>query len=234
MYSPICSWTMRPSLSLKTYDLLRRNLLYITIFLVLTAFTNDEARQANSAFEAGNYEEAEELYKAAIESTPDNYKLYFNLGNAQAKQGKVEEAIESFLEFRTLAESPQDKSLAEYNIGTLLAEDQKWKPAATHFKNALKLDPSDLDAKHNYERALAEIQNEEDQGGEEQNQENQPPPEPSEYAIAMKKQAEKLVADRRYQDAYNLMQRALEADDTVRAFNDFIERIRNVSEINSN
>lgn len=225
---------MRPSPSLKIYDPLRKNLLYIALFLVLTAFSNDEARQANSAFEQGNYEQAEELYKSAIEASPENYKLYFNLGNTQAKQGKIEEAIDSFMEFRSLAESPKEKSLAEYNIGTLLAEDQKWKPSATHFKNALKLNPSDLDAKHNYERALAEIQNEEDEGGEEQNQENQPPPEPSEYAIAMKKQAEKLVAERRYQDAYNLMQRALEADDTVRAFNDFIERIRNVSEINSN
>lgn len=225
---------MKRSPSQKTYDFLKRNLCYIALFLVLTAFTNDEARKANSAFEEGNYEEAETLYQAAIEASPDNYKLYFNLGNAQAKQGKIEEAIDSFMEFRSLAESPQDKSMAEYNIGTLLAEDRKWKPAATHFKNALKLDPSDLDAKHNYERALAEVQNEEEEGGEEQNQENQPPPEPSEYAIAMKKQAEKLVAERRYQDAYNLMQRALEADDTVRAFNDFIERIRNVSEINSN
>lgn len=225
---------MKPLPLPKTFDHLKRNLLYIALFLVFTAFTNDEARQANSAFQEGNYEEAEELYKAAIEASPDDYKLYFNLGNAQAKQGKIEEAIDSFMEFRSLAESPQDKSSAEYNIGTLLAEDRKWKPAATHFKNALKLDPSDLDAKHNYERALAEIQNEEDEGGEEQNQENQPPPEPSEYAVAMKKQAEKLVAERRYQDAYNLMQRALEADDTVRAFNDFIERIRNVSEINSN
>ncbi|MFP8489529.1 tetratricopeptide repeat protein [Gracilimonas sp. Q87] len=225
---------MKPSPSLKIFDILKRNLIYIALLLILSAFTNDEARQANSAFDKGNYEEAEELYKAAIEVSPDNYKLYFNLGNAQAKQGKVEEAIESFMEFRSLAESPQDKSMAEYNIGTLLAEDQKWKPAATHFKNALKLNSSDLDAKHNYERALAEMQNEEDEGGDEQNQEKQQPPEPSEYAIAMKKQAEKLVAEQRYQDAYNLMQRALEADDTVRAFNDFIERIRNVSEINSN
>lgn len=225
---------MKPSPSLKISDILKRNLLYIALLLILSAFTNDEARQANSAFEKGNYEKAEELYKAAIEVSPDNYKLYFNLGNAQAKQGKVEQAIESFMEFRSLAESPQDKSMAEYNIGTLLAEDQNWKPAAAHFKNALKLNSSDLDAKHNYERALAEIQNEEDEGGEEQNKEKQPPPEPSEYAIAMKKQAEKLVAEQRYQDAYNLMQRALEADDTVRAFNDFIERIRNVSEINSN
>lgn len=226
---------MKPSPSLKTSDILKRNLIYIALFLILSAFTNDEARQANSAFEEGNYEKAEELYKAAIEVSPDNYKLYFNLGNAQAKQGKIEEAIDSFMEFRSQAENPKDKSMAEYNIGTMLAEDQKWKPAATHFKNALKLNPSDLEAKHNYERALSEIKNEEDdEGGDEQNQENQPPPEPSEYALAMKKQAEKLVAERRYQDAYNLMQKALEADDTVRAFNDFIKRIRDISEINSN
>lgn len=226
---------MKPSPSLKTSDILKPYFIYIALFLSFSGFTSDEARQANSAFEEGNYEQAEELYKAAIEASPDNFKLYFNLGNAQAKQGKIEEAIDSFMEFRSLAESPEDKSMAEYNIGTLLAEDQKWKPAATHFKNALKFNPSDLEAKHNYERALAEIKNEEeDEGNKEQNQENQPPPEPSEYALAMKKQAEKLVAEQRYQDAYNLMQRALEADDTVRAFNDFIERIRSVSEINSN
>lgn len=207
---------------------------YSLLFLLLTASAVDDGRKANEAYNNGNYEEAEQLYISAIEQEPDNARLYFNLGNAQAKQGKVEEAIQSFMEFRSLTESAQEKSMAEYNIGTLLAEDAKWKPAASHFKNALKFNPSDMDAKHNYERALAQQEKEEDENGEDQNQENQPPPEPSEYALAMKKQAEKLVAQRRYTDAYNLMQRALEADDTVRAFNDFIERIKNVSDINSN
>lgn len=208
---------------------------YIILFLLLTGSSVNDGRKANEAYENGNYTEAEQLYKSAIEQEPDNAKLYFNLGNAQAKQGKIEEAIRSFMEFRSLTESPREKAKAEYNIGTLLAENRKWKPAASHFKNALKLNPRDMDAKHNYERALAEQQEEEGEGEDQQNQQNQPPPEPSEYAIAMKKQAEKLVAQRKYAEAYNLMQRALDADETVRAFNDFIERTKNVSDIdNSN
>lgn len=208
---------------------------YIAILLFLTASAVNDGRKANEAYESGDYEQAEQLYLTAIEQDPDNAKLYFNLGNAQAKQGKVEDAIQSYMEFRGLAASPQDKAIAEYNIGTLLAEGQKWKPAATHFKNALKLNPSDPDAKHNYEQALTKQQEqEEEQEGQDENQQNQPPPEPSEYALAMKEQAEKLVAQRKYSEAYNLMQRALDADETVRAFNDFIERIKNVSDIDSN
>ena len=195
----------------------------------------NDGREANKAYEEGNYEQAETLYMAAIEEEPENAKLYFNLGNARAKQGKVEKAIEAFMEYRNLTMAPEEKSLAEYNIGTMLAEQEKWDPAATHFKNALKLNPLDMDAKHNYERALAKQEEEEqDQEGQDENQQNQPPPEPSEYALAMKKQAEKLVAERKYNEAYELMQRALAADETVQAFKDFIERIKNVSDINSN
>lgn len=208
---------------------------YITLFLLLTASALNDGRKANEAYKNGNYEEAEQLYISAIEQEPDNAKLYFNLGNARAKQGKIEEAIDSFMEYRSLVESPEEKALAEYNIGTLLADNKQWKPAASHFKNALKLNPQDLDTKHNFERALAEQEGDnEEEDGQDENQENQPPPEPSEYALAMKKQAEKLIAERRYNEAYNLMQRALEDDETVAAFRDFIERIKNISDIDSN
>lgn len=209
---------------------------YIALFFLLTASAISDGRKANEAYENGNYEEAEQLYLAAIEQEPENGKLYFNLGNAQAKQGKVEEAIQSFMESKAILESPEDKALAEYNIGTLLAEGRKWKPAASHFKNALKLNPTNFQIKHNYERALAEIEKEEEQNqdGQDQNQENQPPPEPSEYALAMKKRAEKLVEQRKYQDAYNLMQQALDADETVQAFKDFIERTKNIADIDTN
>lgn len=210
-----------------------RILSYILLLLFLSASAADDGRKANEAFEEGKYAEAEQLYLTALENEPDNLKLYFNLGNAQAKQGKVEEAIQSYMEYRVRAESPADKALAEYNIGTLMAENTKWKPAATHFKNALRLNPADREAKHNYELALAK-QQEEEQQEDQQQQENQPPPKPSPYAIAMKKQAEKLVAQRKYGEAYNLMQRALQDDNTVRAFNDFIERTKNVSDINNN
>ncbi|MEX0609417.1 MAG: tetratricopeptide repeat protein [Balneolaceae bacterium] len=201
------------------------------LLFLFTASAVNDARKGNEAYENGNYEEAERLYSSAIEQDPENVKLYFNLGNAQAKLGKTEEAIQSFMEFRNLAQTPEDKALAEYNIGTLLAEGEQWRPAASHFKNSLKLNPADQDAKFNFERALSEQKKEEEENDQQQDNGDQEPPEPSEYAKAMKKQAEKLVAQRRYSQAYNLMTRALEADETVAAFNTFIERTKNVSEI---
>ena len=205
---------------------------YLLVALVLSGSGKGDAKKGNEAYEKGDYAQAEAFYRTAIEADPEDAKVYFNLANTLAKLGKTEEAIQTFMEFRSLAESPEDKSLAEYNIGTLLAEGQQWKPAAQHFRNALKLNPQDQDAKHNFERALAEANNEEEQQ-QDQQQQNQPQEPPSEYAKAMKKRAEQLVGERKYTEAFNLMQEALKVDQTVQNFNDFIQRIGQVDEIDS-
>ena len=205
---------------------------YLFAFLLLAIPGNEEARKGNEAYEKGEYVEAEALYRASLEVDPENTDVYFNLANALAKQGKTEEAIQAFMEYRSMADTPEKKALAEYNIGSVLAEGEKWKPAAQHFKNSLKLNPNDTEAKHNFERALAESNKEEEQQ-QQQDQENQEQEPPSEYAKAMKKRAEQLVSERKYQEAYNVMQEALKVDQTVQNFNDFIQRIGEVDEIDS-
>ncbi|MCB1073843.1 MAG: hypothetical protein KDK96_12210, partial [Chlamydiia bacterium] len=97
-----------------------------------------------------------------------------------------------------------------------------------HYKNALKKNPSNQDARYNYELLKKLIQEQKNQQDQNKNQKNQ---EPSEYAKQMKKKAEELVAQRNYNDAYNLMQMALQKDQTVSSFNDFISRIKDVAEI---
>lgn len=208
-------------------------LTYIFSLLFLFASANGDAKKGNEAYEKGEYETAEKLYRTALEADPDNVDVYFNLANALAKQGKTEEAIQTFMEYRSLAESPEKKAIADYNIGSVLADGEKWKPAAQHFKNSLKLNPSDLDAKHNYERAVAEAnkENEQEQEQQDQGEEEQEPP--SEYAKAMKKRAEQLVNEQKYGEALNVMNEALKVDQTVQNFNDFIQRIGQVSDINS-
>ncbi len=205
--------------------------IYLLGFFILTASGDGDAKKGNEAYEKGDYSQAETLYRAALESDPENAKVYFNLGNALAKQGKVEEAIQAYMEFRSLAETPEDKAKAEYNIGSMMAEGEKWKPAAQHFKNSLKLNPTDPEAKHNFERAMAESEKQEQDQQQQQQDQNQEPP--SDYAKAMKKRAEQLVAERKYQEAHKLMQDALSVDQTVQNYNDFIQRIGNVNEINN-
>ncbi len=206
---------------------------YLLIILLLAGPGNSDAKKGNEAYEQGDYAKAEELYRASLEDDPENAEVYFNLANALAKQGKTEEAIQTYMEYRSLADSPEKKALAEYNIGSVLAEGQQWKPATQHFRNSLKLNPADREAKHNYERALAESEKQDDQQQQQDQQHNHDQEPPSEYAKAMKKRAEQLVAERKYQEALNLMQEALNADPTVQNFNDFIKRIGDVSEIDS-
>ena len=211
-----------------TYKLLT----YCFALLLFVFSGNEDARKGNEAYERGEYAEAETLYRASIDSDPENADVYFNLANALAKQGKTEEAIQTFMEFRTLTESPEKKALAEYNIGSVLAEGEQWKPAAQHFRNSLKLNPDDFEAKHNYERALAEADKQDEQQQQDQDQQQEQEP-PSEYAKAIKKRAEQLVGERKYREAFNLMQEALKVDQTIQNFNDFIQRIGDVDEIDS-
>ena len=204
-----------------------------TYFIILLLFTaNYDPIKGNEAYENEDYPLAEELYRAALEEDPDNATLYFNLGNALAKQGKVEEAIQMYLQYNSMVETPEEKAQAEYNIGTVLSENEQWKPAVQHFRNSLTYNPGDIEAKHNFERALAESKKEEEQQDQNENHDHDQPP-PSEYAKAMKARAEELVSQQKYQEAFNLMQQALGADETVQNYNQFINRIGAVIEIDS-
>jgi len=209
-----------------------KSLVYISI--VFFFVTSGDARKGNVAYEEGNYELADSLYRLALEEDPEDSKLYFNLGNALAKQGKVEDAIEAYLNSQEYAETKEERALAQYNIGTLLAEKEDWKPATFHFKNSLKLNPLDFDTKHNYELASNKSKEEENEQNQDQQNQDQEKEAPSEYAKAMKKRAEQLVSEQRYKEAFKLMSDAAENDKTVRPnFNEFIEKINIVSTINN-
>ena len=66
---------------------------------------------------------------------------------------------------------------------------------------------------------------------QDQNENQEPPPKPSVYAKAIKEQADTLVNKSLYTSALNLMQEALEVDETVRYYDSFISRIGLVNQI---
>lgn len=147
-------------------------------FILLTGSSLNDARKANRAYENGNYEEAAELYRAAIADDPDNAKLHFNLGNTLAKMGNTEEAENAFSRYKSLVESPVDESLADYNTGKMLTDQEQYDQALDYFREALKNNPNDMDARHNYELALRKQQekqqeNQQQQSDSNENQENE-------------------------------------------------------------
>ncbi len=130
-----------------------KKLLLLLSILVLTGSALNDARKANEAFQQGDYERAAQLYRQAIEQNPDDARLYFNLGNALAQAGQTEEAIQAFNQFRERSDEPEKQSMADYNTGRTLADMESYDEAIQHFRNALRNNPGDADARHNYELA---------------------------------------------------------------------------------
>ena len=151
-----------------------------------------ETNEGNRLYEEGRYGEAHEKYLEALLEAPDSPLIRFNDGNALYRAENYESALESF---RSAVESgdPRLASAAWYNLGNTLFRQGALPESLEAFKQALRADPADVDAKHNLERVLEQMQqqqqeqpqqgdgenDQEDQEDQEQN-EGQPPPEEGE------------------------------------------------------
>jgi tetratricopeptide (TPR) repeat protein len=120
------------------------------------------------------------------------------------------------------------RSVAIQQLGVLAGKRNETEKALALFKTTLKTDPTNDEARYNYE--LLKKKHQEQKEEEQKNNPNKQ--EPSEYAKRLKAQAEAMVRERKYGEAYQLMREGLKKDKTVSNFNDFIKRIKTVSDIN--
>ena len=83
-------------------------------------------QQANAAYDAGNYPEAEALWRRAIAIDPRNARAYNNLGIVLVEQGKIEEALSAY---GNALERDGRNAYIYNNIGWALALQGKTKEA---------------------------------------------------------------------------------------------------------
>ncbi len=123
-------------------------------------------RSGNAQYEKGNYTEAEVSYLRALEKTPDSYEGAFNLSDALYKQKRYEEAAE--ISGRLAADSLHGEHAAQawFNRGNALFQQRKLEEALEAYKNSLRLNPDDMEAKFNYaytKKLLEKNRNDQDQ-----------------------------------------------------------------------
>lgn len=146
---------------------------FFTVILLFITLLSDPARDGNKAYEEGNFAQAEVLYREAMRDNPEDPRLIFNLANSLAKQQKFEEALAAFEQYKAIVENPAEKSKADYSIGNILGGLQQWDKALNYYKEALKRDPADDEAKYNYELAYKQKQQQKEdqkQNGDQNNE----------------------------------------------------------------
>ena len=161
----------------------------IFILLVLALLAVDAAaqqyperrqvRKGNRAYEKGNYQDAAGRYMRALGADPSSFEAQYNLGNALHRQEMYDQAAQ--VQQQAAADSlaaPVDRAQAFYNLGNTQFRQQKYAEALESYKNSLRLNPDDPQAKFNYAyvKKLLDDQNQQNQDNQQNPQEGQNDP----------------------------------------------------------
>ena len=127
-------------------------------------------RAGNALYEQENYPEAEIRYRKAQEQSP-TYEGLFNLADALYKQKRYDEALNILKQISRDEVAGPHAPDAYYNLGNTYFQQKKLPEAAEAYKNALRRNPLDDEARYNLAYVLELMkQNQDDKN--DQNQDN--------------------------------------------------------------
>ena len=154
-------------------------LLYIVfLFAALGASAQDmpersEVRRGNRQYNKGNYEKSIERYERALEAASESFEARYNLGNALYKAERFDKAEQTMRQAAAdTLRTDDERAQAFYNLGNAQFKQQKYKEALESYKQSLRLNPSDQEAKYNYAytKRLIDDENGGGGGGDDKNQ----------------------------------------------------------------
>jgi tetratricopeptide (TPR) repeat protein len=202
--------------------------------------------QAAKAYAEGDYDKALQKYAEARLDNPESQALAYNIGNAEYRKKKYDEAIKAYQK----ALHGDDAGLASssyYNLGNAHFRKgefsvqsgkqegiEDYREAMAMYKKSLELRPDNKNAKRNIEVVQARIKElleKQKQDNQQQQGDPQKPPEPDEQAKAILARAMQLVEERRYAEAKTLLQDLIQKNKTAAVYQSHLQRIDDVLKI---
>jgi tetratricopeptide (TPR) repeat protein len=171
--------------------------------LLIAQPENNNIQQGNDFYRQHQYDKAESEYQKALQNSPDNKVAKFNLANALIKQDKKAEADKLLAELNVNENKTTIRPKATYNQGVLLTQQKKLEESIEAYKETLRLDANDKDARENLQKALLELKKKnppkkQEKKKEEQKQQPKPKmsPKEAEQQLKLLEQKEKQVQER--------------------------------------
>ncbi len=145
-------------------------------------------------YRKGQYQTAQQNFEAVAQQNPQNTRALYNAGNASFLNGDFEKAKTYFGSYVQAAAAPSDKARGYYNMGNVHLQEamaaegnpqtsgqtqSQYKNAINAYKQSLKYNPNDADAKYNLTYAMNKLQqnqkneNKDQQNNQQDKQENQ-------------------------------------------------------------
>ena len=145
------------------------------------------------------FEKARQYYESILIDRNDDPAANFGLGSTAFQQQDYSTAMKGF-ETALGTDNDKLKSSAYYNMANILAQNQRLEESLAFFRKSLELNPSDLDAKINYELIKFQLQQQQNQ---DQNQNQDENDKDDEQSGDQKKQDQQKDKQQQEQNAQN-------------------------------
>ena len=128
-------------------------------------------RKGTRQYNKGEYETAIQRYEEALKAAPGQFEATYDLGNALYKAERFDRAEQTMQQAAAdTLRNDTERAEAFYNLGNAQFKQKKYKEALESYKQSLRFNPADMEAKYNYaytKRLLDQNQN--GGGGNDQN-----------------------------------------------------------------
>ena len=147
--------------------------LYIILFLFAASGVQAQqlperslVRKGNRQYNKGNYEQSAGRYEQALQAAPGQFEAIYNLGNALYKAERFDRAEQTMQQAAADSlRADTERAEAFYNLGNAQFKQQKYQEALESYKQSLRLNPSDMEAKYNYAYTKRLLDENKDGGG---------------------------------------------------------------------
>jgi Ca-activated chloride channel homolog len=152
--------------------------IFISFLFALLAVSVSRAQTTDALIRRGNrfynkqdYDQSLTNYERALKKSPGNPDAHFNQGDARYRKNDYEKAAASYDDVLQSKADENTRQGAYYNKGVAMIRQKKLEESIDAWKNALRLNPADSEARENLVKALLEKKKQDQQ--EQQNKKDQ-------------------------------------------------------------
>jgi Ca-activated chloride channel homolog len=131
-------------------------ILLISCLAAIAQAINGYIKQGNQLYKQSQFDLAEAQYRLALEEDPASREALFNLANALHQQKKYDQAGQVLDQLQGLAKDSTTLSMAAYNQGVGHTRQKNLEESIEKYKQALRMNPEDQQARENLQKALRE------------------------------------------------------------------------------
>jgi Ca-activated chloride channel family protein len=177
--------------------------LIFTSEFVLAQDQNKNIETGNNYYRQQQYDKAEAEYRRVLATSSRDKTAKFNLADALIRQSKTVDANTLLSQLNVEENDNNLRSKAVYNQGVILTRQKKLEESIEAYKETLRLNPGDQEARENLQKALLELKkkNPPKKQEEKKKQEKQQPkpkisPRDAQQQLKLLEQKEKQVQER--------------------------------------